>query len=122
MYPLPHKMNAVVEQNNEIEGRVWQFFLQVMLPPELALYLLDLCSYIIIGIRKQHFLLVVRVLVVMERLYFSVLLKAILGGLMAIVNVKLVMGKNTSDANDASPKIYRCIRRLVAATQEPDSK
>ncbi len=75
MFSLPHQMNGIVEQNNEIEGNIWQFFLQVMPTPELALYLLDLCSYMISGIRKQHLFIVSRVLVVMEKLYFSVCLR-----------------------------------------------
>ena len=40
---------------------------------------------------------------------------------MVIANVKLIMGKNTRDADEASPELHRCMGRFVAATQEPDS-
>jgi len=37
------------------------------------------------------------------------------------INVKGNMGKNTSDANDASPALHRCLGRLAVTTQELDS-
>ena len=55
MFSLIHKMNDIVKQNNKVEGSNLAFFLEVMPTPELALYVLDLCSYMLSGIRKHHF-------------------------------------------------------------------
>ena len=55
-----------------------------------------------------------------KSLFFS-LVESILKELKVIANVQIIMGKNTSDANDASPELHRCMGRLLVATQEPDS-
>ena len=89
--------------------------------PELAIYMLDLCSYIITRIRKQHIFIAFKGAGGNGKTLFFRLLNSMLKELMATMNVKLIMGKDKCDANDASPYLHRCMGRLVAATQEPNS-
>ena len=121
MFSLKHNSVDIVSQVKDIETSIWQFFLDVMPTPELSQYLLDLCSYAISGIRDQHFFIIFEGVGGNGKTLFFHLLEAMLGDYMVNVDVKLIMGKNKSGVNCASPELHRCMGKLVAATQEPES-
>ncbi len=77
------------------------FFLECMPTPELALCLLDLCSYAISGIRTQHFFISFEESRGNGKFLFTILLERMLKDLIITANAKMILGKSTKQVHEA---------------------
>jgi len=119
MHNLSHNSIDIVSPYKHIEANIWKFFIGVMPTFELSQYLIDMCSYAISGIRDQHFFIIFEGVGGNGKSLFFLLLEAMLGEYMVNFDPRMIMGKEKSGVNSASPELHRYMGKLVAATQEP---
>ncbi len=93
MHILQHKSNDILSVDQNIEEKIWKFFLDVMPKLELSQYLLNM---LLVAIEINTFFIIFEGVGGNVKNRIFLLLEAMLGEYMVNVDPRMIMGKNKS--------------------------